>query len=86
MAQKMNFGICRGCGAQIVWIRTKKGKSMPCNAVILTYKKVPGGSERIVTPDGEVVSGITGVPANEADGNGYTSHFATCRKASNFRR
>ena len=23
---------CKGCGAEIVWIQTENGKSMPCNA------------------------------------------------------
>lgn len=22
---------CKGCGAEIVWIQTENGKSMPCN-------------------------------------------------------
>lgn len=86
MAQKIRAGICKGCGAHIVWIRTKAGKSMPCNSLILDFKIVPGGKEKIVTPDGDVVSGITGIDADEKDGMGYTSHFATCPAANKFRK
>ncbi|GFI46247.1 hypothetical protein IMSAGC019_01560 [Lachnospiraceae bacterium] len=81
-----NFGQCGGCGCRILWIRTKAGKNMPCNPTMLNYRKEPGGKEKIVTQDGEVVSGITGVSPEEADGIGYTSHFATCTQAKRFRR
>lgn len=40
---------CKGCGADIIWVKTKNGKSMPCDA-----KK-----QIIVTETGEVVSGYT---------------------------
>lgn len=86
MSRRVQIGICKGCGAQIIWIKTRAGKSMPCNSLIRSYKIVPGGKEKIVTPQGDVVSGITGVAADEADGDGYISHFATCRKALSFRR
>lgn len=81
-----NFGQCGGCGCRILWIRTKAGKNMPCNPTMLNYQKEPGGKEKIVTQEGEVVSGITGVSPEEADGIGYTSHFATCTRAKSFRR
>lgn len=40
---------CKGCGAEIVWIKTPAGKAMPCdpNKVI------------IVTDEGETVAGYT---------------------------
>lgn len=38
---------CKGCGAEIVWIQTENGKSMPCNAEKVT----------IVTADGKTVTG-----------------------------
>jgi len=40
---------CRSCGEAIVWIKTQKGKSMPCNTEKIT----------IVTEDGQVVTGRT---------------------------
>ncbi len=38
---------CKGCGAEIVWIKTANGKNMPCNTEKTT----------IVTEAGEVVTG-----------------------------
>jgi hypothetical protein len=40
--------VCRGCGARILWVKTKKGASMPVDVVQKT----------IVTVEGEVVSGF----------------------------
>ena len=81
-----NFGQCAGCGARVVWIKTEAGKNMPCDPSFHNYKIDPTGKEKIVTPAGKVVTGITGVSPEEADGYGYISHFATCRQAKNFRR
>lgn len=71
------FGNCRSCGDRVLWVKTKAQKNMPVNPELINYKAVPGGKERIVTPEGDVVSGIK-VSADEADGFGYISHFATC--------
>ena len=79
-----NFGSCAGCGQRVIWIKTTAGKNMPCNPELLNYKL--GGSERVVTPAGTVVAATTGVPAGEADGVGYISHFATCKKRGMFRK
>lgn len=38
---------CKGCGAEITWIKTKAGKLMPCNSEKST----------IVTEQGEIVVG-----------------------------
>lgn len=38
---------CLGCGAPIIWIVTRGGKRMPCNAARTV----------IITPAGETVSG-----------------------------
>lgn len=76
MASQYNpFGTCRACGARILWVKTKAGKNMPVNPELIDYKA--GGKERIVKEDGEVVAGSKAV-ANDADGYGYISHFATC--------
>lgn len=86
MGTTKSFGTCRGCGEQVLWVKMKSGKNMPCNCTIVNYRKDEGGREKIVTQDGNVVSGITGVSPDEADGMGYISHFATCQGAGNFRR
>jgi hypothetical protein len=38
---------CKGCQAEIVWIKTVNGKNMPCNAEKIT----------IVTEEGQTVVG-----------------------------
>lgn len=38
---------CRGCGAEIIWFKTKNDKSMPCDANKVT----------IITENGETVTG-----------------------------
>ena len=43
------------------------------------YKKDSTGKEKIVTPDGEVVTGRILV-GEHGDGAGYISHFASCKK------
>lgn len=84
-----NMGTCQKCKQRVIWVQMKSGKSMPCNPELVTYR-VPRegkGPERIVTPNGEVVSAeiVHGVP-QDATGIGYISHFATCPAADMFRR
>ena len=82
----VSYGTCYGCGRQILWVKTRTGKNMPCNAQLVNYKRDPGGKEKIVTPSGDVVSGTTVSNPVEADGVGYISHFATCPMAKSFSR
>ena len=80
-----NIGTCRGCGRQIVWIRTKSGKNMPCDPNFKYYKR-DGKKERIVTVHGEVVS-CTIVDCHEgSDGYGYIPHWSTCTAVGNFKK
>lgn len=61
-------------------------KEYACNPTLHNYKIDPTGKEKIVTQTGKVVTGVTGIDAQSADGFGYISHFATCKSANNFRR
>ncbi len=81
-----NISRCRSCGQMIVWVRTKSGKNMPCDSQLVTFKSETGGKERIVTEQGNIISGKTGVSREEADGIGYISHFATCPYADEHRK
>ena len=54
---KNNFGQCKGCGRRILWIKTKAGKNMPVDTNIIHYRKDPDGKDKIVTQDGDVVTG-----------------------------
>ena len=76
-----NIGKCRFCGQRIKFITMKSGKSMPVDEKFIRYKITPGGKDKLVTPQGEVVTCISGnenVGVDEIDGYGYVSHFATC--------
>lgn len=73
---------CRSCGARIIFIKTKKGHMMPCNPTVTRYAKTEGGKEKVVLDNGEVVSCTTNISADEAEGVGYISHFATCPYAN----
>ena len=77
---------CRSCGAEIIWIKTAGRKAMPCNPEQVAYWQEKKGSEKIVTPNGEVVSAeLSGIPGKQT-GIGYISHFATCPNADKHRR
>lgn len=74
---------CKSCGAEILFIRMKTGRSMPCNPRALQYRPDPSGSISLVTPDGNIKRGE---PDSTSGYLGYISHFATCPNASEHRR
>ena len=80
---------CRACQAEIIWIRTKNGNTMPVNAEPIWVKLQTGG-DTFVQMDGTIVFGV---PAGDADDDpdsncveAHTSHFATCPEAYSFRK
>lgn len=77
---------CRSCGAEIIWIKMASGKSMPADPEQLTYWAKKGGSKKIITPNGEVVSCELEGDIQSATGIGYISHFSTCPNANQHRR
>lgn len=76
---------CKKCGANIIWIKTKKGKSMPCDSVLITYQANKAGKDTIVTPNGETIR-CRLTFNGEATGMGYISHWSTCPNADEFRK
>lgn len=83
----MAAGICRGCGAEIVWVKTEKGKSMPCNPQLVPFWERPGAPGKVVLQQsGRVISCDFSGPRDEVTGFGYTSHFSTCPKSRQFKR
>ena len=80
------MAICRGCGATITWVKTPRGKEMPVDLQLVEYWLVPKGGEKIVTPDGEVVSCTTEPGMIPPNGKGYRPHWASCPAAGTFRR
>lgn len=83
---RVNVTTCKACGAAIIWIRTRAGKSMPCDADAKLYKAKPGAAEKIVTTSGDVVSVELTDDQKEADGWGYSPHWASCPAADQFKR
>ena len=77
---------CRGCGQEIAFIKTAKGKTMPVNPEAVYF--IPaGGPNTYVMVDGSIQRGRE--PDTEDWGKpaqiGYISHFATCPAADSFR-
>lgn len=77
---------CRACGAEIMFIKTCNGKSMPVNAEPVAYTQCSGGNQKIITPNGEVLTGELTSEPEKTTGFGYISHFATCTAADRFRK
>lgn len=48
----MNTIKCKSCGADIVFIKTPSGKSIPCDAKSVVYIKTEEGKDRVVTGKG----------------------------------
>ena len=82
----MRKGRCRGCGADILWIKTAAGKNMPCDPEPVTYWARKGAAGKVMTPNGEVISCDFTGDLKKATGIGYVSHFSTCPSAGKFRR
>lgn len=79
------MALCRGCGQEIGFIKTVKGKTMPVDPTPRTF--VPeGGPNTYVMENGEICRGRE-LDYSDMHGTriGYISHFATCPKADRFR-
>ncbi len=74
---------CKSCGAEIIWIKTTAGKSMPCDAKPILFRPDAEGKQMYVEKDGTVCKGT---PDTSANRTGYISHFATCPNAFMHRR
>ena len=86
---EMNTSRCRGCGAEVIWIRTSMGKKMPVDPEPVWVLPETGG-DSYVMPDGSLVTGrrIGDAWDDDPDANVvecYISHFATCPEGGQFR-
>lgn len=78
---------CKACGAPILWIRMKTGRSMPVDAEPVTYWKTPVAAGKAVTPTGEIVLGVVFEgELQTVTGVGYRPHWASCPQADSFKR
>lgn len=77
---------CKGCGAEIIWIKTGGGKKIPCDQDQIMYWARKNAKGKVVTPNGEVISCLFEGDPNTATGIGYVSHFSTCPQAAKFKK
>ena len=79
---------CKGCGAAIIWVKLKSGKSIPCNPKPVFIEDNKSGDKIIVTTDGRVSNGRLEIVTsqNQFLTRGYISHFATCPMAGVLRK
>lgn len=83
---------CRDCGAEIYWVKTTNGKSMPANAQPVT--SVKRGTFLLKLRDGklEIERMMNGTELHTdewpelCDRNFYESHFVTCPNAKRRRK
>lgn len=82
----MNESTCRACGKPIIWMKTKAGRTMPCDARLQLYWQSDEGSQRILTHAGELKRcELHGIP-EEASGMGRTPHWGSCANPDRFRK
>lgn len=80
---------CSGCGAEVIWIRTKAtGRKAPADSEPVWI--LPGGGNTFLTEDGGIVTSrkIGDAWDDDPDANviqAYESHFATCPVGGQFR-
>jgi hypothetical protein len=81
-----NISKCKSCGAEIVFIKSKSGGFIPCDAKTVPYWSGKEGKGKIVTFDGEVVSCELKGDYGKETGHGHMPHWATCNAPDMFRR
>jgi len=69
---------CRECHAPIVFVRTAKGKKMPCDSKRVDYVPDVEGSHQVLTYGGVLVSCFTIPEPFEGSEKGFIPHFWTC--------
>lgn len=81
------MSFCKGCSAQIEWIRTKEGKFMPVDPEPVMV--IEGeGRDVFVTDEGSTITGRRATAAEERRELpvAFVPHWATCPAAGSFRR
>lgn len=80
---------CKGCGAEIDFIRTPTGKLMPVDKDLVPYWQKEGAPGKIVKRDGMLVSAVfteEEAPPGVHMSIGRIPHWATCLCADRFKR
>lgn len=77
---------CKSCGEEIVWMKTKNGRDMPCDPNLVPFWAKFKGKGKVVTLEGDVVSCEFEGPLDEMTNVGRIPHWATCPNANQHRR
>lgn len=83
---------CQGCGQDISWTQSSRGKWIPLDATFLYVTKAKVSTQKATVVDSQGIV-VTGWVVADGDARlfpdavrGRVSHFASCPKASEFRR
>lgn len=84
------MAICRGCGAEVEWIKTPSGRNMPVDMEYIELDPAGIPHDTVITDDGRVVKGFkivdnSGLFPIEGTIRGRMPHWATCPKQTQFR-
>jgi hypothetical protein len=63
----------------ITFVKTAKGKQMPCNSARVDYVEDAAGYSRVLTEGGHLVDCFITDGPGPGTGKGYIPHFHTCR-------
>ena len=77
---------CKGCGQEIIWMRTASDMLMPVDPEPVVYWQKLKAKGVVVTKNGQVVKCEFEGDMAKSTGIGYVPHWATCPKAGEFRR
>ena len=81
---------CKGCGAEIEWVKTSNNRSMPVNPEYIEVDPSGIPHDVIVTDDGQVVRGCQvhddrTLFQTAGKVRGRVPHWGTCPKQGQFR-
>jgi len=77
---------CKGCGAEIYWMKTNSGKSIPVDVFTKDYWENENGKYQILDPVKDLVNcDLTGDP-DKVTGRGFIAHKTTCTGIKDFKK
>lgn len=79
---------CRGCGADMIFVKSPAGRSIRCDKDKLRVVADPAGKLRVVRDNGSVIAARRPDPTKDGEAVEWAlvSHFSTCPQAAEFRK
>lgn len=77
---------CRGCGADIEWVKTRTGKNMPVDAIPNPLWAPCLGTTMVIRVHGKNAEVITVPIDGSVVVEAWRPHWATCPKSDDFRK